>query len=97
STLNEDEAASSVTIIAHHMMTGLQPASSGDKPAPRIIERIEASLDDRPVVRATFFRSLAANTYLKFDITPQQGGEMRFQWLEDTGRKTELTQAVNLA
>src|SRR5690606_16345202 len=95
--LKAGEAAEVVTMISHPMITGLQPDASGEKPAPRIIERFEASLDDRPVARATFFRSLAANPYLKFDITPQQGGEMRFQWLEDTGRKTELTQAVDWA
>lgn len=95
--LKAGDAAEVVTMISHPMITGLQPDASGEKPAPRIIERFEASLDDRPVVRATFFRSLAANPYLKFDIAPQQGGEMRFQWLEDTGRKTELTQSVNLA
>lgn len=48
------------------------------------------------MLSATFYRSLSMNPYLRVDIAPQQGGEMRFEWTEDTGRKAEHKAAVRL-
>lgn len=86
-----------LTMISHPMVTGLTADASGNTPHTRIIGHFQATLDGRPVISATFFRSLAANPYLKFDMTPSQAGEMKFEWKEDTGRTAEITENVNLA
>jgi len=85
-----------LTMISHPMTTGLAQDASGNTPSMRIIDQFEASLDGRPLVSARFFRSLAANPYLKFDVTPTREGELQFQWTEDTGRAVEHTEAVRL-
>ena len=86
-----------ITMITHPMTTGLAQDASGNTPPQRIIKTFEVSLDDRSLLRATFFRSLAANPYLRFDASPQQSGVMRFVWTEDTGRAVEETAPVRLA
>lgn len=92
-----DTPAEVLTMISHPMVTGLAPDSNGNTPATRIIHQFEAALDGQPVLSARYFRSLAANPYLKFDLTPSQAGELQFQWVEDTGRKVEHSEALRLA
>lgn len=86
-----------LTMISHPMITGLAQDTDGNTPPIRIIDRFQATLDGRPVVSATFFRSLAANPYLKFDVNPKQAGEMHFQWTENTGRTAEHAENLRAA
>lgn len=86
-----------LTMISHPMVTGLAADSTGSTPAPRIIKEFQASLAGEPVLSARFFRSLAANPYLKFDISPRREGELQFQWVEDTGRTVEHSEEIRLA
>jgi len=86
-----------LTMINHPMTTGLAQDGGGATPPQRIIDAFEATLDGRPLIKAVYHRSLAANPYLRFDVTPRQGGEMRFQWKEDTGRVAEHQAKVSLA
>lgn len=92
-----DTGGEVLTMISHPMITGLTADASGSTPPARIIEHFQATLDGRPVISAQFFRSLAANPYLKFSMAPSQAGEMRFEWKEDTGRAVEITESVSLA
>lgn len=90
-------AASEVlTMISHPMVTGLAEDASGNRPPARIIETFQATLDGQPLLRARYFRSLAANPYLRFDLTPTQEGELQFQWVEDTGRSVERSEQLRL-
>ncbi len=78
-----------LTRILHPMHTGLADAPDGQTPPQRIIESFDATLDGRRLVHATYYRSLAANPYLRFQFTPTSGGEVVLTWTEDTGRSTE--------
>lgn len=86
-----------VSMINHPMTTGLAQDATGRTPPQRIIETFQVSLDGRPLIQATFFRSLAANPYLRFEVAPQQSGQMRFVWTEDTGRAVEESAAVKVS
>lgn len=77
-----------LTLISHPMYTGLAQSNTGDTPPLRIIESLVAELDGEPLLQARFYRSLAANPYLRFHITPEQGGELTFTWTETGGRQT---------
>lgn len=92
-----DTQAEIVTMITHPMTTGLAEDAAGNKPPQRIIESFEIALDDRPILRAQFFRSLAANPYLRVKVQPQESGEMRFVWTEDTGRSVKETAKIKLS
>ncbi|HUH61182.1 MAG TPA: quinoprotein dehydrogenase-associated SoxYZ-like carrier [Candidimonas sp.] len=85
-----------LTMITHPMTTGLASDAAGAMPPQRIIKTFQATLGDRPVIKATYYRSLSINPYLRFDVTPQQGGEMRFEWTEDTGRVAEHKETLAL-
>lgn len=86
-----------VTMITHPMTTGLAQDAAGNTPPQRIIDRFEITLDGRPLLSSTFFRSLAANPYLRVDVAPRQAGVLRFKWTEDTGKAVEETQALLLS
>lgn len=86
-----------LTMISHPMVTGLAQDAEGNKPPARIIEQFETSIDGRTVLSARYFRSMAANPYLKFDLTLAQAGELHFQWIEDTGRRVQHSEPVKLA
>ena len=85
-----------LTMITHPMTTGLATDATGTTAAQRIIKTFSASLADRPVIKATYYRSLSLNPYLRFDMTPEQGGDLRFEWTEDTGRITEHRETIRL-
>lgn len=86
-----------LTMISHPMVTGLAADASGDMPPTRIIESFQTTLNGQPVLKARYFRSLAANPYLKFEFAPQTEGELQFQWVEDTGKSVEVSEQVRLA
>jgi len=92
-----DQAGEVLTMISHPMITGLAQDADGNTPEARIIEQFEATLNGEPVLSATFFRSLAANPYLKFGVTLKQEGEIRFQWTETGGRQVEHAQRIRIA
>lgn len=85
-----------LTMITHPMTTGLATDASGATPPQRIITTFKATLDGKPVITASYHRSLSINPYLRFDMTPRQGGDMRFEWTEDTGRVAEHRETVHL-
>ncbi len=85
-----------LTMITHPMTTGLAADASGATPPQRIIKTFTATLNGKPVITATYHRSLSINPYLRFDMTPMQGGEMRFEWIEDTGRAAQHQETVHL-
>lgn len=86
-----------VTMISHPMITGLAEDAQGNTPEQRIIESFEITLNDRPVLRSKFFRSLAANPYLRFDAAPTEGGELKFKWVESSGRAVEETETITVS
>ncbi|WP_158238540.1 thiosulfate oxidation carrier protein SoxY [Pollutimonas subterranea] len=86
-----------LTMITHPMTTGLAADATGSTPPQRIIKTFNATLDHRPLIRATYHRSLSMNPYLRFDVTPRESGELRFKWTEDTGRVIEHKEKLALA
>ncbi len=85
-----------LTLIQHPMETGLREDDDGEKIPKRIIEHFAAELDGQPVVEAEFFRSVAANPYLRFFVSPQESGELELTWREDTGEKVVESRSVRV-
>lgn len=91
------EAGEVLTMITHPMTTGLTQDTSGAIVPQRIIKTFTATLGQEPVITATYHRSLSINPYLRFDMKPQQGGDMRFEWTEDTGRTVAHQETIQLS
>lgn len=90
------QAAEVLTLISHPMVTGLVADAQGNMPKERIINQFDVTLDGATLLKARFYRSLAANPYVRFMASPKSGGAMVFTWVEDTGRKTEHKAAIEV-
>lgn len=90
------QAAEVLTLISHPMVTGLVADAQGNTPKERIINQFGVTLDGAPLLKARFYRSMAANPYVRFMASPKAGGAMVFTWVEDTGRKTEHKAAIEV-
>jgi sulfur-oxidizing protein SoxY len=84
-----------LTLINHPMETGLREGADGKIVPQRIIRSLDATLNGEAFFKATLFRSLAANPYLRFFVAPTASGKIEFKWTEDTGRVAE--QAATIA
>jgi len=80
-----------LTLINHPMHTGLATDASGKTPAQRIIKTFEVRLDNAPLLTAQYFRSLAANPYLRFAIRPRKTATIAMRWVEDTGKTAQYS------
>jgi sulfur-oxidizing protein SoxY len=83
-----------LTLINHPMETGLREGPDGKILPQRIIRSFETTLDGQPVLKATLYRSLAANPYLRFYVAPKASGKLAFKWTEDTGRTAERSATI---
>ena len=92
----EGQPAEILTLITHPMVTGLVADAQGNTPKERIINRFSVTLDGAPLLAARFYRSMAANPYVRFSLNPKSGGVMIMTWVEDTGRKTEHKATIDL-
>ena len=87
------------TLVAHPMETGYRITTDGEKVPRRIIERFRCHYDGRLIVDAELRPAVAANPYLEFRFVADRSGEIRFEWIEDTGavrrvrRRIEVEQA----
>lgn len=86
-----------LTMITHPMETGLVPDASGKLPDQRIIDSFTASLGNRQFIKAQFYRSMAANPYVRFTLAPTASIDLQLVWREDTGRQTEYKAAIQVA
>ena len=85
--LAANKPAEIVTLISHPMETGLRPDATGKIIPQRIVKSFVASLDGAPLLEVDLFRSVAANPYFRFFLTPKRAGTIDFAWTEDTGRR----------
>ncbi len=85
--LAANKPAEIVTLISHPMETGLRPDATGKIIPQRIVKSFVASLDGTPLFEVDLFRSVAANPYFRFFLTPKRAGTIDFAWTEDTGRR----------
>ena len=82
-----NKPAEIVTLISHPMETGLRPDANGNIVPQRIVKGFVASLDGAPLFEVDLFRSVAANPYFRFFLTPKRAGAVDFAWTEETGRR----------
>lgn len=75
-----------VQVLVHHPMeTGFRFDAAG-RPIPRnCINLLRCRYNGLEVFRADLSASIAANPYLQFITIARTGGEMLFDWIDDTG------------
>jgi len=85
------------SLFPHPMENGRRKDKKTGETIPRkIIHRVEATLDGKPVFAADLEPAISANPYLAFYCRAQTSGELAITWFEDGGEKTTLSQAVKV-
>lgn len=75
-----------VRVSAAHPMESGQRADGAGGVLPRdIVQRVEVTLDSRPVFAATLHPAVAANPYLAFWLRAEASGELVVRWRGDRG------------
>ncbi|MBT8420962.1 MAG: thiosulfate oxidation carrier complex protein SoxZ [Gammaproteobacteria bacterium] len=85
------------SLFPHPMENGLRKDKKTGEIIPRkMIQRIEATLNGQLVFSADLHHAISANPYLAFHCRAESSGELSITWFEDTGKKTTLSQAVEV-
>lgn len=96
SNLRAGQTGEILTLIQHPMETGLRKGEDGATIPQRIIRDFRATVDDQPIVTIQLHRSVSANPFLRFPIRPEEGGQLKLEWEEETGRITTETSDLSL-
>jgi sulfur-oxidizing protein SoxZ len=75
--------------IKHPMETGFRYDVMG-KPIPKnVINNLLVTYNGVEIFRAELGSGIAANPYLQFSTVAEASGELRFEWVDDNGRRWE--------
>lgn len=85
------------TLINHPMETGLREGSDGERLPRHIIEQFTVHLGDEVAFEAELHQSISANPYLRFHLTPQQSGELIFEWQDDHEGQVQHTSELTVS
>ena len=95
-TLRAGQSGELLAMITHPMETGLRDGPDGTPVPRRLIERVALDYDDTQVFEAELFAAVSANPFLRLQLAPDAGGEVRIRWFEDAGRSAEARERVEM-
>ncbi len=85
------------TLITHPMESG-QCKDTDGKTIPRmIINRMNVTLNGRPVFEARLEPAMSANPYLSFFLKCTQSGTLDFTWTDDHGGLYKASHTLTVA
>lgn len=73
--------------IQHPMETGYRPDSFGRSFAKNVIHTLTCRYNGSEVFRAEMGSGIAANPQLQFYLRIEAGGELVFDWVDDSGAR----------
>lgn len=71
--------------IQHPMETGYRVEDNGTAITKNVINKLVCRYNGAEVFRAEMGSGISANPYLSFFIVAVASGELRFDWVDDTG------------
>jgi sulfur-oxidizing protein SoxZ len=71
--------------IQHPMETGYRVEDNGTAITKNVINKLVCRYNGAEVFRAEMGSGISANPYLSFFIVAAASGELRFDWVDDTG------------
>ena len=71
--------------IQHPMETGYRVEDNGTAITKNVINKLLCRYNGAEVFRAEMGSGISANPYLSFFIVAAASGELRFDWVDDTG------------
>ncbi len=80
------------TLAAHNMETGNRKGKDG-KPVPRLIlNKFTCSMGGTEIFSADMHPAVSANPYITFFIKAEKSGTYEFNWTDDNGQVTTVSQ-----
>ncbi|MGE3539808.1 MAG: thiosulfate oxidation carrier complex protein SoxZ [Candidatus Tectimicrobiota bacterium] len=84
-TARQGEVIEIKTLISHPMETGYRRDLQGQVLPRQIIHTFTCTYNGEQVFRADWHPAVAANPYLAFYTVATASGNLRFEWIDDTG------------
>ena len=81
----KDEIIEIKTLISHDMESGQRKDAEGKTIPRRIISKLEATYNGKPLFIADWHPSISANPYQSFFLRATESGEVAFAWTDDNG------------
>lgn len=83
------------TLINHPMETGLRLGTDGELIAQNLIDSLQLSLANQPLMQVKFATGTAANPYVRLLIQPtNQQEELSFSWQDQQGKELLVTKSL---
>ena len=86
------------TLIPHKMETGQRKNKKTGKKIPRhIINKVEVTMNGKPVVTADLHPAISANPFFAFHARINESGTFKFVWTDDKGKTVSTSKKVAVA
>ncbi len=96
-TARKGEVIEVKTLITHPMENGQRKDADG-KVVPRlIVNSLQVTYNDKPVMNVTLEPAIAANPYLQFTAKLEASGTFKFSWTDDDGTVTTAESKIDVA
>jgi sulfur-oxidizing protein SoxZ len=83
-------------LIQHAMETGYRLGADGQKVAKNVIRSLVCRYNGVEVFRAEMSPGIAANPYLEFPVVATESGRLEFNWVDDSGERGSVTEAITV-
>jgi sulfur-oxidizing protein SoxZ len=85
------------TLIPHKMETGIRKDKKGNKIPRHIINKVEATFNEKPIITADLHPAISANPYFAFYARIEESGIFKFVWTDDKDKAVTTSKAITVA
>jgi sulfur-oxidizing protein SoxZ len=93
----KDELIEIKTLISHEMESGQRKDSAGKTIPRKIINKVTATFNGKPVFEADWHPAVSANPYQSFFFKATESGEFTFTWKDDDGSEYTTKNKLTVA
>jgi sulfur-oxidizing protein SoxZ len=93
----KDEMIEIKTLISHEMESGQRKDSAGKSIPRKIINKVTATFNGKPVFEADWHPAVSANPYQSFFFKATESGEFTFTWKDDDGSEYTTKNKLTVA
>ena len=84
-------------LILHPMENGFRHDAAGRVIPMHIVSRVACNYGGREVFSVDVGTGVSANPYLVFFVRAGKSGELKVEWVDDTGERGSASASVNVA
>ena len=84
-------------LILHPMENGFRHDAGGREIPVHIVNRVACTYGGREVFSVDLGTGISANPYFVFHVRAEQAGELKVEWVDDTGERGSASANVHVA